>query len=311
MQINKSIRIKITGHCNRKCFFCHEEGNMTDIENIEFSEELKNIINKLEHDFSIERIALTGGEPLLYPNLKGFIRSLTTETNIKNVSITTNGTIGLPSEIWKEMNQDGLFKVNISIPEILRESRDNQIDQSFFYNQVNLIQLLNLLGIQVDINVVVCNDEYTLDDVIKGLHRLKKDKGLIFDIVLLPNLKDYNNSIKAINIFRNKYELVKLKTSNVAGTSNSIETYSSNVFGEIFIKTTKLTGKPFWLPSMCSKCEMQSICQEGFYGLRLEKRNGKICVRLCIHKETNEVVMPFDTFVGSKLYKEVLKSFAV
>lgn len=309
MRPNRAIRIKITGECNRNCCFCHKEGNMASIQNIVFDEELKMIIDKLRNDFSIENIALTGGEPLLYPHLVDFIHSINVETNIKNVSITTNGTINLNYCAWSQMKVDGLFKVNISIPEILNNTKNNGEEHTLFSNQIELIKTLNELEIQVDINIVVYNDFYTLDNVVRRLTIIKNEYNVDFDIMLLPDLLNYNKSIDTIKSFRDIHSLNKLSTTNVVGTSNTIETYHSKEFGKIFIKTTKLSGTPFRIPLMCSKCHLKDICQEGFYGLRLERRNKKIYIRLCIHKDTDDVVIPFYKFVKSKLYKELIKIY--
>jgi len=310
MQPNKSIRIKITGNCNRKCFFCHKEGNMANIGDIVFNNELQQIIDKLNNDFHIERVALTGGEPLLYPLLNDFVQNINTETNIKKVSITTNGTISLEKHKWDNLKENGLFKVNISIPEILSHTENPERNKFIFNKQVETIEYLNSIEVNVDVNIVVYNDVYSLENVVKRLYRLKKENNLIFDMVLLPNInstKDYNDSIATIRHFCSKLELNKEKTFNVIGTSNTIEKYVSNSIGEIYIKTTKLTGKPFLLTSMCSKCKIKEICQEGFYGIRLENRNNKIYVRLCIHQDTEKFVMPFEEFTKSKYYKELSK----
>lgn len=306
---NRTIRIKITGDCNRNCCFCHKEGNMASIQNVVFDDELKGIIDKLQNDFSVENVALTGGEPLLYPDIVGFVHSVKTETNIKNISITTNGTIKLASSAWEQMKNDGLFKVNISIPEILNNTKSDGEVSTLFSNQIELIRLLNELEIQVDINIVVYNDFYTVDNVLRRLTIIKNECNVTFDIMLLPDLLNYSKSIDAIKKVRDIHSLDKLSITNVAGTSNAIETYYSKEFGEIYIKTTKLSGMPFRIPLMCSKCNIKDICQEGFYGLRLECRNRKNHIRLCIHKDTDDVVIAFEKFVKSKLYKELVKIF--
>lgn len=311
MQFNKSIRIKVTGVCNRKCNFCHKEGNMANIEEMFFTQELKNVIDKLSKDFSIERIALTGGEPLLHSQLNKFAQQITNETNIKKISITTNGTIPIEKTQWNNLKENGLFKINISIPEILNNTK-NKENVLIFNNQIDTIEYLNLIGIDVDVNIVVFNDQYSLENVVRSLCRLKIDKNLIFDTVLLPNLnshKEYNESITTIKLFCNKFDLAKEKTYSIIGTSNSVEKYISASIGELYIKTTKLTGNPFRLDSMCSICKIKDTCQEGFYGIRLESRNNKIYVRLCIHQDSNKVVMPFDVFVKSKHYKELSKEW--
>lgn len=308
MKVNKSIRIKVTGKCNRKCFFCHKEGNMEDIEEMVFSNELKEIIDRLSDDFHIERVALTGGEPLLCPFLNEFAHRIHVETDIKDISITTNGIIVLERYKWDDLKNNGLLKVNISIPEILSDAENAKKNKLIFDSQIETIEYLCSIGVDVDTNIVVFNDVYSLENVVKRLCRLKKEKGLNFNVVLLPNINspaDYNDSITTIKSLCEKLDLLKKNAFSVAGTSNSIEQYASAMIGEIYIKTTKLTGTPVFLSSMCSECEIKNACQEGFYGIRLENKCNKIHVRLCIHQDTDKVVMPFEDFIKSQYYKEL------
>ena len=64
-------------------------------------------------DLGIERIRLTGGEPLLRPNLKNLIIALTKIEGIKSISMTTNGI--LFGEKAGEFKDAGLEGVNISL----------------------------------------------------------------------------------------------------------------------------------------------------------------------------------------------------
>ena len=56
------------------------------------------------------------------------------------------------------------------------------------------------------------------------------------------------------------------------------------------------------LPGFCDKCDKRDACLEGFYGLRLEKRNGIHYIRACLLKDTNETLIPLSEFFTSKLY---------
>lgn len=311
MKLNKTIRIKATGACNRKCSFCHQEGNMANIDEITYNDDLKRVINKLHNDFFIDRVALTGGEPLLHSNLSELIRKINKETRIKKISITTNGTIKYGHEFWERLKHDGLYKVNISIPEMLNNTNSFNDETLVFENQVKLIETLNRLNIQVNINVVVFNDVYSLKDVVTGLLKIKKKAQLKFDIALLPNLNDYLYSIGIIDSFCESLKLKKAETLRVEGTSNTVEKYTSNSIEEIYIKTTKLDGNPFTLSSMCDSCQKKHVCQEGFYGLRLESRNKKLYIRLCLHKDTEDVVVLYDDFISSAYYEELLEHWSL
>jgi molybdenum cofactor biosynthesis enzyme MoaA len=166
-----------------------------------FNDELKGIIDRLSNDFHIERIALTGGEPLLYPLLNELVQKINSETIIKKISITTNGTLTLEKYRWDNLKENGLCKVNISVPEILSYTENTEKNKFIFEKQICTIESLNSIGVDVDVNIVVYNDEFSLENVTKRLHKLKQEKNLIFDMVLLPNLNspaDYSNSIATI-----------------------------------------------------------------------------------------------------------------
>ena len=75
-QLENSLRIKVTGVCNRNCFFCHQEGGMEGLSEISYSSELKRIIDTLYQEFNIQSISLTGGEPLLFTGLADFVQSI-------------------------------------------------------------------------------------------------------------------------------------------------------------------------------------------------------------------------------------------
>lgn len=47
--------------------------------------------NKVNLYFRYKKIRLTGGEPLLYPNLADLIRKIKTSTQVDEIALTTNG----------------------------------------------------------------------------------------------------------------------------------------------------------------------------------------------------------------------------
>ena len=66
-----------------------------------------------------------------------------------------------------------------------------------------------------------------------------------------------------------------------------------------------------FLDSMCSGCKTMESgnCTEKYYGIRLEKvksKNDPYTVRLCLHEQASSVVMPFDQFLRSPQFREIL-----
>lgn len=309
--LENPIRIKITGKCNRKCFFCHQEGGM-DIDTIVFSENLKKIIETLSSEFGMCSAAFTGGEPLLYRDMKTLSSSIMKCKGMKKLSLTTNGTIYKDKAYWELLKKNGLYKVNISMPDILTGNvlrfdpiMRNISSDNIFLNQRMIIQILNSLGIEVKINVAVVNDElYTMS----VLNQLLNLQDLSFEIVLLPNITSEETFLYSQMVIKNIISLMKLKliaTRTRCYTSNSIFLYQNEDGKKISIKTTKLINTSNRLQTMCEKCSIKDECQEGFYGLRLEQIKGEYFIRLCIHKNSDETLMLFDKFLKSPMFEEL------
>ena len=79
-------RISITSRCNMKCEYCHNEGNKKinelNIENI------RTIMDN-SYGFNMKNVRLTGGEPLIHPQIIEICKMLSSEYNLK-VGINTN-----------------------------------------------------------------------------------------------------------------------------------------------------------------------------------------------------------------------------
>ena len=88
------LRISVTDRCDFRCVYCMSE-NMTFLPkaNLLTLEELHRLAS-LFIDCGIQKIRLTGGEPLVRKNLMWLIEKLSQKigkSNLKEVTITTNG----------------------------------------------------------------------------------------------------------------------------------------------------------------------------------------------------------------------------
>lgn len=300
--LENPIRIKITGKCNRKCLFCHEEGGM-NIDDICFSNKFSESIEKLSKDFNMHSLAITGGEPLLYGNFENLIEELMCCCGIDKFSITTNGTVFKPIIFWKTLKEQGLYKVNISMTDLLNIKQQNETFDKYF----EIIRMLNDLDIKVKLNFAIINDlNYTASIVEKVL--LRND--FITDMVLLPIITNSQTFAKSQTIISNLCSVLNFECIGVRrrkGTSDVMLIFENNLKQRIYIKTTKYEGTPFYLHSICDTCKKRDCCQEGFYGIRLEQNQEELFIRLCIHKSTSDVVFQIDDFWNSDSYKEIQK----
>jgi len=306
-RLENSLRVKVTGACNRNCFFCHKEGGMNEIDEIQFTPEFGFLANRLFDEFNIQSIALTGGEPLLHQNLEAFVQTVARETKINKFSLTTNGTVFREKEFWASLIHCGLHKVNLSISDILDsvDATGSPVRKSVFDNQIETIVTLNELGITPNINVVVYNDEKYLINLLNILFAQNHAK---YNIALLPDLTDGHTFERSQRVIREAikyYGCKKIKASHRKGTSNTVCDYITNGGYQLQVKTTKLDGHPKWLDSLCSECSHRDHCQEGFYGLRVENRNNQLMIRLCLYKSDPSVLMGIEDFFASPVYTEL------
>lgn len=309
--LENSIRIKITGRCNRNCFFCHKEGGMNEIDELYFTPELGTMINRLYSDFHINAIAITGGEPILHSDLETLLQEISSKTRINKFSLTTNGTVIKEKSYWKALKESGLYKVNLSISDILSsiKASETQSEKSVFENQLQTIAILNELDIVPNINIVVYNDEKYSFNLLNALFKQEKIK---FEIALLPNLTNEHTFAKSQSVIKRiieYYGCKKMGASHRKGTSNTVCEYITNTGHYLQVKTTKLNGNPQWLNSLCSECKMKKHCQEGFYGLRLESREKQLMIRLCLYKSDESVLMDLKSFENSYVYKELKEAW--
>jgi cyclic pyranopterin phosphate synthase len=104
------LRISVTENCNFSCFYCHREG-CPDSSREMTPDEIGDII-RIVSGFGVEKIKITGGEPLLRDDIVDVVAA-SIQPGIKEVSMTTNG-VFLPDKA-QELSEAGLSRVNISL----------------------------------------------------------------------------------------------------------------------------------------------------------------------------------------------------
>lgn len=114
------LRISVTDLCNLRCKYCMpEDGIMKKCHNdILRIEEIEEIV-KCGAKLGIDKVRITGGEPLIRKGIVELIKRIADIEEIKGVAITTNGI--LLKKYAKDLKKAGLKRVNISIDSLNRE----------------------------------------------------------------------------------------------------------------------------------------------------------------------------------------------
>jgi len=108
------LRISVTDRCNLRCHYCMpEEGvEMLNHADILTFEEIYDVA-KTAVSMGVDKIRITGGEPLVRKGIIDLIRMLASIDGVKDLSMTTNGI--LLSKFAGQLADAGLQRVNISL----------------------------------------------------------------------------------------------------------------------------------------------------------------------------------------------------
>ena len=108
------LRISVTDRCNLRCIYCMPPDGVRLMphEGILSYEEIYTIVQAAA-ELGINKVRITGGEPLARAGLTKLIKMLASIDTIDDISLTTNGT--LLSDYAAELKQAGLRRVNVSL----------------------------------------------------------------------------------------------------------------------------------------------------------------------------------------------------
>src|SRR5499426_521987 len=110
----RSLRLSVTDRCNLRCRYCMPEQDYVWLprEDVLTYEELATLTGYFT-DLGVDRVRLTGGEPLLRRNLPRLIRLLLQNRRVTEIALTTNGI--LLAEQIEALYEAGLQRVTISL----------------------------------------------------------------------------------------------------------------------------------------------------------------------------------------------------
>ncbi|MBI2830082.1 MAG: GTP 3',8-cyclase MoaA [Chloroflexi bacterium] len=160
------LRISVTDRCNLRCVYCMPPEGICLMPHSEILtyEEIYTI-TRAAAEMGIEKIRLTGGEPLVRPDLPKLVGMLAQINAIDDLSLTTNGT--LLKKYARDLKAAGLRRVNISL-DTLKPDRFEQITRGNKLKDVlEGIEAAREAGLNpVKLNMVVVaglNDDELLD----------------------------------------------------------------------------------------------------------------------------------------------------
>ncbi len=108
------VRLSVTDRCNLRCFYCLPKGYKTfeEPENWLTFDEIERVICAFA-ELGVNRVRLTGGEPLLRKDLPRLASTLSALPGIEDLSLSTNATLLERHAV--DLRRAGISRINVSL----------------------------------------------------------------------------------------------------------------------------------------------------------------------------------------------------
>ncbi|MDA9088661.1 GTP 3',8-cyclase MoaA [Amylibacter sp.] len=172
------LRVSVTDRCDFRCVYCMSENmNFLPKADLLTLEELDKMCSAFISQ-GVEKLRITGGEPLVRRNIMEFFSSISRHLKtgaLKELTLTTNGS--QLHRFAEQLAEIGIRRINVSL-DTLNEEKFSQITR-----WGRLVQVLNGIdaalaaGIKIKINTVALKDfnEDELEEIVKWCANRKMD----------------------------------------------------------------------------------------------------------------------------------------
>jgi cyclic pyranopterin phosphate synthase len=116
----RSLRVSVTDRCNLRCLYCMPEADYAWLpkDSLLSFEELGTVVDAFT-DLGVDRVRITGGEPLLRRDLPTLIESLAARPAVRDLALTTNGVLLAPQA--ETLRRAGLHRITVSLDTLRRD----------------------------------------------------------------------------------------------------------------------------------------------------------------------------------------------
>ncbi|MDX9703253.1 MAG: radical SAM protein [Candidatus Auribacterota bacterium] len=204
------IKLELTYRCLLKCIHCSSDSCSSDMPELSYKDAMRIVHQAI--DMNVKKIALSGGEPLLWPNLEKLIAVC--KKAQMTVIVYTSGIASNNLTIIKTLKESGLDKIIFSLYATTSEIHDaiTLVNKSY-HQTLEAINYSISLGLKTELHFVPMSSNYTeLPELIELAKRLGISQLSILRIVPQGRSKENQNTILSHSQTK---ELEKLVKSNV------------------------------------------------------------------------------------------------
>ncbi len=165
----KSLRLSVTDRCNLRCKYCmpEEEYAWLPRDNVLTFEEMA-AVTEYFTDLGVDKVRLTGGEPLLRRDLPRLVRLLFQNRKITDLALTTNGIL-LPDQA-QDLFDAGVHRITVSI-DTLRPDRFRALtrrdEHARVLEGIQVVRQVGFTGLKLDTVAIRGFNDDELADLIE------------------------------------------------------------------------------------------------------------------------------------------------
>lgn len=287
-RVARKLRLSVTDRCNMQCIYCmprntdknDKTGSSDEViakkrwwlakdEVLSYEEFLR--ISWIMAQMGIEKIRITGGEPLLRPGVEELVAGLSKIKGIRSISMTTNGLF--LGEKADQLKRCGLQSVNISLDTFKAARFKAMCGIDGLHKVLNSIYASENAGLKVKINTVVVrgwNDQEVIDfarfaretgHVVRFIEFMPLDGSGIWspDLVvskseIISRIRNEIGDIEVSGIFENE----DVKVNDGDGDRSAPAKLYSFTDGKGIVGFIPSMTEPF-----CAQCDRMRITSDG------------------------------------------------
>lgn len=258
-RVHRDLRVSLTDRCNLRCTYCMpaEFNSWLPNESLLTTDELMTII-QVAVNAGITEVRLTGGEPLLRPDIVEIVRQISKLENPPKLSLTTNG-IRL-AQLAKPLKEAGLERINVSLDTLQPERFNALTHRDRFADVLAGLQSAKSVGLTpIKINSVLMPGVNT-DEAIDLLKwAISQDYQLRF-IEQMPldagGIWERTNMVTADQIFETLSQEFKLTPKENRGSAPAEEFFVDG--GPHTVGIIASVTRPF-----CGDCDRLRLTSDG------------------------------------------------
>ena len=266
----RSLRVSVTDRCNLRCQYCmpEEEYVWLPRETLLTFKEIV-FLTELFSEQGVDRVRITGGEPLLRKDLASLIGMLQKNTRIRDIAMTTNGV--LLAEHAQNLFDAGLHRITVSLDTLKPErfkalTRRDTLAQVF--EGIESVGRVGFHGLKLD---TVAMKGYNDDELIPLIEYGKRVNGEVrfIEYMDVGGANDWSadkvlSRKEILAILREYYGSIEPLNEMSSAPAQRFSLPDGTTFGII-----PSTTMPF-----CSTCDRSRLTADGMWYLCLYAKTG-------------------------------------